>query len=177
MGRDRLVNSGKACLHLFDVLPFMAEDNDALAEMRESPSLSARRVNRVRLAQSLREQYSADAVIVSGNPELSAVVHVRSMNSQEQDPVEGHAFLHIDAKLLAELEAKHILHQDVAAAVRHIEQHKRCFLEQNSGHFVGAWQCGQVTFWVRYSQDTAGNYHLHDAWCHRMHVPNTVVIG
>ncbi len=174
MCRDRLVLSKKACLHFFDILPFLSNttkqqdlnSNFETASMQAPPSLSARRANRVKLVQDVIKQYGTDNILVQD-----------SIDQQFVHSLDNYCFLHINPELLAELEAKHILHQDAAAAVLSVEKHKTRFLEQESGHYIGAWQSGQVTFWVRYSYDSSDTeqkkFFLHDAWCHRMLVPNT----
>ncbi len=165
MCRDRLVSSNKACAHFFDILPFITEHNPAL---QPAPSLSARRANRVRLVQTCKEKYQAQNTFENTfSPQAQGTIR----HTATLDPIWGHTFLHIAPELLAQLEEKHILHQDAAAAVLAIEEHKQRFLEKESGHYVGAWRSGAVTFWVRYAKDAQGQYHLYDAWCHRMLVP------
>ncbi len=166
MCRDRLVNSQKPCVHLLDILPFITQDAH-ISATQPAPSLSARRANRVRLVQECRELYSTENILHSEEKAFFAALAT--------EYTEGHHFLHIAPELLAELERKYILHQDAAAAVLAVEKHKKRFLEKESGHYVGAWRSGHVTFWVRYAQDATGQYHLYDAWCHRMRVPNITV--
>ncbi len=173
MCRDRLVSSHKDCVHFLDILPFIEQNKEQREGNSPPPSLSARRVNRVCLVQKAREIYGTQTVLQSNSIPNTTSTSFRS--AHELSPVDGHTFLHISPDLLAELERKHILHQDMAAAVLHIEHHKQRFLEQESGHYIGAWKSGQVTFWVRYAKDTHGEYHIHDAWCHRMHVPNAAI--
>jgi hypothetical protein len=62
---------------------------------------------------------------------------------------------------------------DVEQAVLAVEAAKTRFFECRSGQYVGSWRPRNVTFWVRYSVNANGSYTLHDAWCHRMTVPNT----
>ncbi len=165
MCRDRLVSSHKACAHFFDILPFMDEQSPP---SQPAPSLSARRANRVRLVQTCKEKYGVQNMLENTfAPQAKGTLR----QALPLDPIWGHTFLHIAPELLAELEKKHILHQDVAAAVLAIEEHKQRFLEKESGHYVGAWRSGTVTFWVRYAKDAQDQYHLHDAWCHRMLLP------
>ncbi len=175
MCRDRLVSSGKACAHFLDILPFM----ETLSSPQEpAPSLSARRVHRVRLVQRCKEKYGVqNSIDNTFAPEPKGEIRHNMPQSlmNSADLVTGHTFLHIAPQVLEEMEKKHILHQDAAAAVLAIEKHKQCFVEKESGHYVGAWRSGAVTFWVRYAKDQEGKYHLYDAWCHRMLVPQATV--
>jgi Fe-S oxidoreductase len=148
MCRDRLVSSGGACLHLFDILPFSKNEDATATALSPPPGLSARRANRAALRRRARESYHG----IASKPPAYRVA--------------------VAPELLAELERKHILRDDVEEAVLSVEAAKRRFLERQSGQYVGSWRPRNVTFWVRYSMNAAGGYTLHDAWCHRMIVPN-----
>ncbi len=163
MCQDRLLKTGKNCLHILDMLPSMPS---SLAQAKPM-GISARRMQRALLVQKLLQQHGENACLP-----LYPIEGQAQINTQKNST--DHTFLHISPELLQELERKHILHQDVALAVRMVEEHQERFLEKESGHFIGAWRPRNVTFWVRYSQDAQKQYHLHDAWCHRMHVPNSV---
>ncbi len=169
MCRDRLISSDKDCLHMLDILPFIEEAGLAHTTHAKAPSLSAKRVNRVNLVNSITEKYATATIL----PNISENNTPSIFPLNSMDIVHGHSFLHIDSQLLSELEQKHILHQDVAAAVLGIEKHGHMFVEKESGHYVGAWSAGAVTFWVRYAKDKDNKYVLHDAWSHRMYVANT----
>ncbi len=161
MCHERLEKIGKKALHVLDILPFVPK------AQTQTLGMSARRAARAGLVEKILNHY--------GNSGTSALLASSINNNKErQNAMSGHDFLHIEPELLRELERKHILHQDVALAVRMVEEHKERFIERESGHFVGAWRPKNVTFWVRYSQKNENTFHLHDAWCHRMQVPNTV---
>ena len=149
MCRDRFVGSGKECLHLLDILPFSQTGDAASAALLPPPGLSARRANRAALRQQVCKQYHGGALM----PVAYRVA--------------------IGPELLVELERKHIVRDDVEQAVLALEAAKMRFLERRSGHYVGSWRPRKVTFWMRYSVNADGSYTLHDAWCHRMIVPNT----
>jgi Fe-S oxidoreductase len=149
MCRDRFVSIGKECLHLLDILPFSKMDDAAHAAFAPPPGLSVRRANRAALRQRVRLQYHGD----------------------EPTPVAYRVV--IGPTLLVELERKHIVRDDVEQAVLAVEAAKTRFFECRSGQYVGSWRPRNVTFWVRYSINTDGSYTLHDAWSHRMVVPNT----
>ena len=185
MCRDRLADEGKESLHILDILfspaAWSTEDattaalamqgvaagnaQDAIQGVaegggldaeglplpdglwRRGPGLSARREGRMALRRAVLRAYAG-----------------------QDAPAPQDFPLHIDAALLARMEAAHILRQDAEAAVQGIARTGRCFLEQDSGHLVGSWRPRNVTFWVEFSQCGEG-YMLHDAWCHRMRVP------
>ncbi len=156
MCRDRLVSSGKDCLHLLDILPFLQTSATCMPTAQSAPplGLSARRAQRILLRQKASTLYGEEAVIVP--PALQA----KSLCA-----------LDIAPELLIKLEAKHILVQDVEEAVYRVEEQGSRFLEQQSGHYVGSWRPRNVTYWVRYTIVSKGQYILHDAWCHRMYLP------
>jgi hypothetical protein len=146
MCRDRLVQSGADCLHLLDILPFSRAENPAEAAKTPPPGFSARRANRAALRRGLlRRRFGLET---PSSPRRVA----------------------ISEELLAELEDKHILRDDIEETVAAAEANKLCFLERRSGHLLGAGRPRNVTFWVRYSREENG-YRLHDAWCHRMFAP------
>ncbi len=171
MCQDRLQKIGQNCLYVFDILPSLASigktQNAATqneATSYQSYGLSARRARRASLVEKILHTYGTKALL--------PVTQVDN-DSVRSEAIHGHEFLHIAPHVLEEMERKHILHQDVALAVRMVEEHQGRFVEKESGHFIGAWRQKNVTFWVRYSQDDTEQFHLHDAWCHRMHVPNS----
>jgi Fe-S oxidoreductase len=149
MCRDSFVGSGGACVHLLDILPFSKSGDAATAALAPPPGLSARRANRAALRRRALKQYHGG--------ELTPVAYRVA----------------IEPKLLAELERKHILREDIEDAVLAVETTKRRFLERRSGHYVGSRRPRNVTFWVRYSVNADGTFTLHDAWRHRMIVPNS----
>ena len=80
--------------------------------------------------------------------------------------------LHIPEDVLREMEARHILREDVCETVTRIEREGAYFVNESNGHRLGAWRPRQVTFWVEYSPAADGaGFVLHAAWCHRMRVP------
>lgn len=153
MCRDGFVNSGKQCLHLFDILPFGGAPPDAAALARAgrepAPGFSARRTNRAALRRKMLAEYRGGTF------------------------TETTGRLIIAPELLAELERKHILRADVEETALAVQAGARRFLERGSGHYVGSWKPRNVTFWVRYSVEPEGSLRLHDAWCHRMTAPGT----
>ncbi len=163
MCHERLQKIGKTSLHVLDILPYIPQAK------KQVMGMSARRAERALLVEKVLERFGNESLLP---------ISAEDQSLTRKNAISGHNFLFIEPKLLQELEAKHILHQDLAVAVRMVEEHKARFVERESGHFVGAWCPRHVTFWVRYSHlaadDPRGAFHLHDAWCHRMTVPNSI---
>jgi Fe-S oxidoreductase len=146
MCRDRLAAGGKEAWHLLDLLfPDLAEPSGG----RSGPGLSARRANRAALRRRLLHDYRGEAAA---------------------RPPEGK--VRVGPELLARLEARHILLEDVEAAVAGAEASGHRFKNLENGHWLGSWRPRQVTFWVEYTPEGEG-FALHDAWCHRMAVPGS----
>lgn len=145
MCRDRLVNQGKACLHVLDILPCTA--GLAPDSVSKGPGLSARRSAREALRRRLHREWLGQEL-----------------------PESASTRVHLSADLLEQLEVRHILLQDVEQAVLGVEATGQSFQDVESGHFLGAWTPRHVTFWVEYSVTDTG-YVVHDGWCHRMQVP------
>lgn len=140
MCRDRLARS-MPVMHILDLLvPFKST---AEGEVQAAiPGLSARRAHRARF----KARFTGEAI-----PAAAAV-------------------LRIPDSVLAAMEDHFILRSDVENAVAGVESCGKYFVEMDSGHRVGSWRPGAVTFWVRYTAEANG-FVLHDAWCHRMRVP------
>ncbi len=153
MCRDRIVNSGGACLHMLDILPLEGEAPDAAALARAArlpaPGFSAHRAGRAALRRQLLQDYRGETF------------------------AEESACLIVAPELLMELERRHILLMDAEEAVCAVHAGANRFLERKSGHYVGSWRPRNVTFWVRYSVEPENAFRLHDAWCHRMTAPGT----
>ena len=152
MCRDRLVMQGKECAHVLDLLPLGVKP---LSPQEKMLGLSARRAARLALREIL-------------------------CKSSEKSPLhtkQSTFHLHISPDVLAAMERQFILRQDAEEAVAGVQNTGARFLEQDSGHYVGAWRPRHVTFWVRYSCRGDGSCELHDAWCHRMVVPGAGSTG
>lgn len=145
MCRDRLAKFVPAW-HILDALiPTVSETE------RSIPGLSARRANRMMFRSQLLGIEGAEG----GEPTVTPSLRVAP-------------------DVLTALEERFILRGDMEAAVAGVEASGLYFVETDSGHRVGAWRPGNVTFWVRYSVDVTGGMGvmtLHDGWCHRMRVP------
>ena len=146
MCRDRLVAGGKECWHLLDLLVPGCPDEDGA---KKGPGLSARRANRAALRRRLLHEWQGQ---------------------DEAEPDMGRVRVADD--VLARLEERHILLEDVEAAVAGAEASGHRFENLENGHVLGSWRPRQVTFWVEY-QPSGDGCILHDAWCHRMIVPGS----
>lgn len=155
MCRDRLARQGKESLHLLDLLPMTAEGPSAEAAARAPVAgLSARRAGRAALRRAVLAEYGE-----TPPPQKDAALR-----------------LIIADEVLARMEDRFILRQDVQEAVEGIERTGLKFLEKESGHFVGSWRPRHVTFWVEYAL-TAEGCVVYDAWCHRMWLPGAMQPG
>lgn len=146
MCRDRLAAGGKKCRHLLDLL---FPEQGAADDARKGPGLSARRALRAALRRDLMRAY------------LGA-------ETGESPPT----IVQVPPETLARLEDRHILLSDVEGAVAAAEAGGGRFQNLENGHWLASWRPRHVTFWVEYSEQ-GGALVLHDAWCHRMHVPGS----
>ena len=142
MCRDRLAAGGKECWHLLDIL--LPGMTKSGTGREPGPGLSARRANRAQLRTRL----------------LAGTGHTKPCS------------LRVPPELLARLEERHILLQDLEAAVTGAEACGQWFANAENGHRLGSWKPRHVTFWVEYAPENQG-YVLYDAWCHRMIVPGS----
>ena len=147
MCRDRMAASGKECWHLLDLL-FPACASPGVGK-EKGPGLSARRSNRAALRRRLMRDW---------------------LGQDAPEPGKGRVL--ISAEMLIRLEERHILLEDIEAAVAGAEASGHCFKNLDNGHILGSWRPRQVTFWVEYEPE-GESFLLHDAWCHRMVVPGS----
>lgn len=147
MCRDRLVAVGRPGRHLLDVLwPESAVDPHT-----PGPRLSARRFGRAQLRKDvLKEFYNG---------------------SQEETEPAKRMDIVIPEEILARLEGRHILVEDVEQVIAAAESGGQRFVDRQSGRTLTARRLGNVTFWVEFTGPDGGPYTVHDAYCHRMVVP------
>lgn len=147
MCRERMAGEGLACWHLLDILPFGRPHEGGGAS--SGVGLSARRASRARLRRMLLKTLTGEVL-----PEPVPVAKVR-----------------YSTEMLAKLEAKHILQEDVEGTLAFGRSSGRFFIDTEGGHRLTSWRPRNVTFWVEYTEDEDGTFVVHDAWCHRMRVP------
>jgi hypothetical protein len=150
MCRDRLRATGKASLHMLDLL-FPALDA-RLAAARPAPGISDRQRNR----------------LVFRNDILHGLWHEALPGQSAMDGIK----ILVDEDLAQKLEARRILLTDIKAVILSAEEHGVQFENREKGRLLTSHRPKQVTFWVEYSKTDAG-YIVHDAYCHRMLVPGT----
>ena len=75
--------------------------------------------------------------------------------------------LTITAEARELMEARMILDTDVAAVMRRYRETGEAVLEIDSGLLVTRARLGNVTFWVKFTEDEKG-YTVHRAYSHRM---------
>ena len=172
MCRDRLSRQVESW-HVFDILPPTSGrgvgkgagkgTDGSVGPQAGDPGLSARRAGRVALKQRVREQYGLADDCCTGEA-LPGILQPTSGPDADIPPVQ----LAISPDVLAAMERRFILRQDVTTAVAGVESTGAKFLNRENGHWLGSWRPRNVTFWVEYTADGQGGFVLHDAWCHRM---------
>ncbi|HVO20685.1 MAG TPA: heterodisulfide reductase-related iron-sulfur binding cluster [Anaeromyxobacter sp.] len=142
--RDSFAREGKRALHLLDLLVGTDQADPAA---RPDPGLSRRRENRARLKRRLLRE-------VWGEPA-----------GEEGASVE----LEVSPEVLAVLERRMILVEDVRKVVEHAERTGQKLEDPATGHFLAAHRPVEVTYWVEYSRTDRGVV-VHNAYSHRMQV-------
>jgi len=143
MCRDNFSRRGKRALHILDLI-FEVEGSDPAA--RADPGFSQRQENRARLkARLLRDVWR------------------ETVADREQQ-----LNLMIDPDVLALMEKRMILVEDVRKVISHAESTGEKILSQ-TGRFVASYRPASVTYWVEYSAQGSG-FVVHNAYSHRMEV-------
>ena len=147
MCRERMASTGLPIWHLLDILPFGQAKPGAGAS--PATGLSQRRANRAKLRRMMLKELRGESV-----PEPQPAARVV-----------------YSTEMLAKLEAKHILQEDVEATLAYGKSSGSYFVDEESGHHLTSWRPRKVTFWVEYTEQEDGSFLVYDAWCHRMIVP------
>lgn len=145
MCRDNFARRGKRAVHILDLL--YSDDDDAA---RADPGYSMRQENRGRLKRQLLHNVWGEAV-----NEPAATIE-----------------LVVTAEVLADLERKLILLDDIRQVIRHAEDTGERLLDSGSGHYVACHRPVRITYWVEYTVD-GNRYLVHRAYSHRMEVSRT----
>jgi hypothetical protein len=77
--------------------------------------------------------------------------------------------LSISAEVLADMEKKLILEDDVRQTVRHAEASGEKLLDPRTGLFIARYRPVSMTYWAEYTVED-GRYVVHRAYSHRMQV-------
>lgn len=176
MCRDRLAETGKEALHLFDLLlppesalpewldanapdtPLVGILNGKEAQgagldeaaLLPGPGFSMRREARARLKEAFRtKEY--------GLPPAT-----------QANELGGEPFsIFAEPDLLRQLEKKHILLQDMAETIREAEEKGARFRTEDGGRYLASSRRGGATFWVLY-KERGDTREVLDAYYHRM---------
>ena len=135
--RDRYARAGAESAHILELV--------YASPAGAPPGISEKRRNRLELRRRfLREAFG------------------------EEEPMEALGFeLMITAEARELMEARMILDTDVAAVMRRYRETGEAVLEIDSGLLVTRARLGNVTFWVKFTEDEKG-YTVHRAYSHRM---------
>jgi hypothetical protein len=142
--RDIFSAAGKPCRHILDILLGINE------WVRESPTATQRRRNRIRLKRELIKQYGDENMAV---------------------PEESPPFtLIIDAGLARQMSDALILEEDIHAVIAHCEQTGQKLQGPGAGQFTGHLKRGIITYWAVYSPTGEGCFTLDNAYSHRLNI-------
>jgi glutamate synthase (NADPH/NADH) small chain len=70
-------------------------------------------------------------------------------------------------EMLALIESRLILIEDIQKVIEHAETSQERFIDQESGHTLAYFRPNLITYWVEYTPEGKG-YQIHDAYSHRM---------
>jgi glutamate synthase (NADPH/NADH) small chain len=153
MCRDAFAAKGKRSLHVLDLVFGLDGAGEADPAARPGPTFSERHENRARLkARLLRDLWG------------------------ERPDGEGDAMrvtLAIPPEVLAAMEKRMILVEDVERVVAHAESSGEKIENRTTGRTVARHRPAAVTYWVEYSREGSGadaRFVIHSAYSHRMQV-------
>lgn len=141
MCRDFFASQGKRTLHVLDLI--------FGAEQASRPGYSQRRENRVRLKRTLLHTLWGETVTGQENDESINVT--------------------VSEDVLARLEERLILLDDVRQVIVHAERSGGWLLNPETGHRLAHYRPATVTYWVEYAPEENA-YVVFNAYCHRMDV-------
>lgn len=143
MCRDRLAAEGKRAYHVLDFIFPGGPDDPAAAP---APGFSARHAARAGLRRELTREYLGQAGEAEPGPELR-----------------------IAPEVLARMEERHILVEDVRRALAHAEASGRVFRETGGERLLAPHRPRNVTYWLEYAREGEA-FRVLGAWRHRMEV-------
>ena len=139
--RDRFAREGRESMHLLELVYGTAAD--------QCPDISAKRYNRLGLKQQLLREFWNEEVeamdlgfTIAYTPEAEAMMDDRM-----------------------------ILKSDVIRVLQSLRETGEAILDEETGLCVTRARLGNVTFWVKYTENESG-YLVHRAYSHRMKVFN-----
>ena len=149
MCRDQLARTGKPVSHVLDLL----FHDSAQSSTEPSPTISARRINRRQLKNTILENYPEDEFVPA----------------QEWEGIS----LHIEPEISVLLEERRILEDDIRKVLFQVKQEGSAFIHGENGSKISSVQLGQVTFWVQYKEEN-GTFTIERCWSHRMTITGGV---
>ncbi|HVN20739.1 MAG TPA: heterodisulfide reductase-related iron-sulfur binding cluster [Dongiaceae bacterium] len=144
MCRDNFARRGKRTLHILDLL-FPADGGDPAA--RADPGFSMRQENRARLKMKLLRELWREPV------------------PEDEEKLK----LDISPEILARLEKRMILLEDVRKVIAHAEATGQKLWNPQTHRFLASYRPAAVTYWVEYTIQQE-NFVVHNAYSHRMEV-------
>lgn len=144
MCRDVLASRGKRTLHVLDYI--YADDLDKAAT-RKGPGYSDRHENRARLKIRL----------------------LREMWRENVAERKGLISITVPEDVLAVMEERMILKEDIQEVIHHAEQTGRKLFNPNTNRYTAYYKPVSVTYWVEYSAGN-GSFIVHNAYSHRMEI-------
>lgn len=144
MCRDNFVGQGKRSYHLLDLI--FGFDGNRTSE-QAGPGYSKRQENRARLKQTLLTEIWGEKV------------------EEAQDAV----LFYISEEVLAIMEERQILIDDVIKVIEHAESTGEKLQESGDDYFIAYFQPASVTYWVEYKPQGDG-FVVRNAYCHRIEI-------
>ncbi|MCB8968233.1 MAG: 4Fe-4S dicluster domain-containing protein [Ardenticatenaceae bacterium] len=141
--RDYFAAQGKPTRHLLDLIFGSSHDGG------RGPGFSQKHENRARLKRQLLQERWGE--MVTGAEEYASIR------------------LNLSDALLALLEDRLILVEDLQQVIAYAERGGHKLLNAQSGHFLAQFRPNTVTYWVEYAPDGDG-YTVFNAYSHRMDV-------
>ncbi|MDR3763898.1 MAG: heterodisulfide reductase-related iron-sulfur binding cluster [Acidobacteriota bacterium] len=144
MCRDSFARQGKRALHVLDLI-FPEGNDDAAA--RKDPGYSGRQENRARLKKTMLER----------------------LWKEGQTAVKKATSVHIPEEIVALMERRMILREDVCTTIEHAELTGEKMMIPGNGHLLACYRPACVTYWVEYApaNDT---FDVFNVYSHRMQV-------
>ena len=142
--RDIFAAEDKEAVHLLDIL-FNINDGN-----RQSPGCNERRKNRARLKQRALQEFWGQETLPDEIIESENII------------------LHIDDSLYRKLAKDMVLEEDMRRTIARCETTGRTIRNEAAGSLRGYAVIDRITCWVEYKKLANGEYHLLNAYCHRM---------
>ncbi|MCF0137293.1 MAG: (Fe-S)-binding protein, partial [Oscillospiraceae bacterium] len=136
--RDRFAREGRESRHILELVYG--------TEAGSPPDISEKRYNRLRLRQELLRELWGEEVI--------------SMEPDFKTEFTPEALRLMDDRM--------ILKSDVISVLEQVRESGQAVEDAESGLLIGCRRLGNVTFWVKFTQESDGEYLVHGAYSHRM---------